>query len=57
MAVKSKPLFHPEVSFVAQALKLKIKLSALVSQAYGLTQDEIELMWKAAPPRIPVLRL
>ncbi len=26
----------------------------LVNQAYGLTQEEIELMLKTAPPRMPI---
>jgi hypothetical protein len=25
----------------------------LVNQAYGLTADEVELMWRTAPPRMP----
>jgi hypothetical protein len=24
-----------------------------VNQAYGLTADEVELMWRTAPPRMP----
>jgi hypothetical protein len=43
MALESKPLFHPEAT-----------LSDLVNQAYGLTPAEIELMWKTAPPRMPI---
>jgi hypothetical protein len=29
------------------------QLSDLVNQAYGLTQDDIKLMWATAPPRMP----
>jgi hypothetical protein len=29
------------------------KLSDLVNAAYGLTPDEVALMWKTAPPRMP----
>lgn len=29
------------------------ELSALVTSAYGLTSDEIALMWETAPPRMP----
>ncbi|MBK5931483.1 hypothetical protein CCR82_13390 [Halochromatium salexigens] len=29
-------------------------IAALVNQAYGLSADEIELMWKTAPPRMPI---
>jgi len=27
-----------------------------VNQAYGLTPEEIDLMWKTAPPRMPIKR-
>ena len=39
-----------------EALKLEQQISDLVNQAYGLTPDEIDLMWKTAPPRMPVGR-
>ena len=29
------------------------QVSDLVNKAYGLTPEEIELMWKTAPPRMP----
>jgi len=32
------------------------RLADLVNQAYGLTPEEIDLMWKTAPPRMPVGR-
>jgi len=35
-------------------LKLELTLSDLVNQAYGLTTAEIELLWKTAPPRMPI---
>jgi hypothetical protein len=35
-------------------LKLERTLSDLVNQASGLTLREIELVWKAAPPRMPM---
>ena len=38
----------------AEALKLECELSDLVNQAYGLTPGEIALMWKTAPPRMPI---
>jgi hypothetical protein len=28
-------------------------LSDLINAAYGLTSDEVQLMWKTAPPRMP----
>ena len=36
-------------------MRLERTLSALVNQAYGLTPAEIDLMWKTAPPRMPIL--
>jgi hypothetical protein len=39
-----------------EALKLEHRLSDLVNQAYGLTPEEIDLMWKTAPPRMPITR-
>jgi len=38
----------------AQALQLEHRLSDLVNQAYQLTPEEIDLMWKTAPPRMPI---
>lgn len=38
----------------AEALTLKRKLSDLVNAAYGLTPDEVKLMWDTAPPRTPL---
>ena len=35
---------------------LEHRLSVLVNQAYGMTADEVELMWKTAPPRMPIAR-
>jgi len=36
-----------------EAATLERKLSDLVNQAYGLTDDEVDLLWKTAPPRMP----
>jgi type I restriction-modification system DNA methylase subunit len=38
----------------AEALPLERRISDLINQAYGLTPDEIDLMWKTAPPRMPI---
>jgi hypothetical protein len=38
----------------AETLNLERTLSGLVNQAYGLTPAEIELLWKTAPPRMPI---
>lgn len=35
-------------------LTLERKLTDLVTAAYGLTQDEVALMWRTAPPRMPL---
>ncbi|MEG4533410.1 Eco57I restriction-modification methylase domain-containing protein [Microcoleus sp. D2_18a_D3] len=40
----------------AEALRLEHRLSDLVNQAYGLTPEEIDLMWKTAPSRMPIAR-
>lgn len=40
----------------AEALQLEQQLSDLVNQAYGLTPEEIDLMWRTAPPRMPINR-
>lgn len=45
---------EPARALAAETLKLECALSALVNQAYGLTPEEIELMWKTAPPRMPI---
>jgi hypothetical protein len=37
-----------------ETLRLESSLSDLVNQAYGLTPAEVELMWKTAPPRMPI---
>jgi type I restriction-modification system DNA methylase subunit len=36
-----------------EALQLERQLGNLVNEAYGLTPDELALMWKTAPPRMP----
>jgi hypothetical protein len=38
------------------AERLERELSDLVNAAYGLTPDEVRLMWETAPPRMPLLR-
>jgi len=40
----------------AEALRLERRLADLVNQAYGLTPEEIDLLWRTAPPRMPVGR-
>ncbi len=47
---------EPARLLAAETLKLERALSDLVNQAYGLTPEEIDLMWKTAPPRMPISR-
>jgi hypothetical protein len=44
----------PSRALAAETSKLKRTLSDLVNQAYGLTPADIELLWKTAPPRMPI---
>ena len=41
---------------LAEANRLEHRLSDLINQAYQLTPEEIELMWRTAPPRMPISR-
>lgn len=38
---------------LAEKRRLEHRLAALVNEAYGLTAEEVELMWRTAPPRMP----
>jgi len=40
----------------AEALRLERRLADLVNAAYRLTPEDIELLWRTAPPRMPVGR-
>ena len=44
----------PARDAAADILALERKLSDLVNAAYGLTHDEVALMWRTAPPRMPL---
>ena len=37
-----------------EADRLECELSDLVNAAYGLTPEEVRLMWETAPPRMPL---
>jgi hypothetical protein len=37
-----------------EAQRLEQRLAALVNAAYELTPEEVELLWRTAPPRMPV---
>jgi hypothetical protein len=41
---------------LAEGAELERRLANLVHQAYGLTPEEVDLMWRTAPPRMPVER-
>ena len=45
---------EPARALAAETLKLERTLSDLVNQAYALAPAEIELLWKTAPPRMPI---
>jgi hypothetical protein len=44
---------EPARTAAREALQLERQLSDLVNAAYGLTPDEVALLWKTAPPRMP----
>lgn len=44
----------PMARRMAQAGRHERALSALVNRAYGLTPEEEALMWRTAPPRMPL---
>jgi hypothetical protein len=43
----------PARALAGEALQLEWQLGELVNEAYGLTPEEVALMWKTAPPRMP----
>ena len=46
-------LVAPARALQAEGNQLERAVSTLVNQAYGLTPEEVELMWRTAPPRMP----
>jgi hypothetical protein len=44
---------EPARKIRAQIFALERKVSDLVNDAYGLTSQEVDLMWRTAPPRMP----
>ena len=44
----------PARQAAAEAQRLELRLSDLVNDAYGLTPEEVALMWATAPPRMPL---
>ena len=45
---------EPTARRLGEALQHERAISDLVNAAYGLTSDEIALMWRTAPPRMPL---
>jgi hypothetical protein len=45
---------EPARTLAVEAMALERQVSDLVNAAYGLTPEEIDLMWKTAPPRMPL---
>jgi hypothetical protein len=45
----------PIQQYRAKAAVLERKLNDLINAAYGLTPEEIALLWATAPPRMPLL--
>lgn len=48
---------RPAQALLAEAERLEVALSDLVNAAYGLTPEEVDLMWRTAPPRMPLAHL
>ena len=46
----------PAQPLAREALTLERRISDLVNEAYGLTPEDVELMWQTAPPRMPISR-
>jgi hypothetical protein len=45
----------PALQARSETLALETRLSELVSDAYGLTPEENQLVWQTAPPRMPFI--
>ncbi len=46
----------PAQARAQELLSLEHQIADVVNAAYGLTADEVRLMWETAPPRMPLLR-
>jgi hypothetical protein len=47
-------LVWPGRGMLQELARLEHELSDLVNRAYGLTDEEVALMWRTAPPRMPI---
>jgi hypothetical protein len=48
---------EPLRKLLPEANALEAKLSDCVNEAFGLTTEEVALMWETAPPRMPITRM
>jgi hypothetical protein len=46
----------PLQTLAAETERLERRVSDIVNAAFGLTPDEVKLMWDTAPPRMPIAR-
>jgi hypothetical protein len=53
LRVEHTRTIEPARAQAAGALQLERQLSDLVNEAYGLTPEEVALLWETAPPRMP----
>lgn len=44
----------PAQALARESISLERKISDLVNEAYGLTPDEVSLIWRTASPRMPI---
>lgn len=44
----------PVISTTGEATRLEQAISNAVNNAFGLTPEQVDLMWKTAPPRMPL---
>lgn len=44
----------PVARRLAEAAALERRLDAMVNAAYGLTAEDVALLWRTAPPRMPI---
>ncbi len=47
---------EPARALADEARGLELRIHDLVNEAYGLTPEEVRLMWDTAPPRMPIQR-
>jgi hypothetical protein len=52
MSLNKKPLFHPRL-LKERLPKYQLPVDWQQNAAYQLTPEEVELLWKTAPPRMP----